>query len=180
MKSHPNSLSRPTSPSQPSAQSIAERLRKLRLERGWSLADVERISKGSVKAVVLGSYERCDRTLSLNRAIQLANIFSIPLIHLLAAPEKSAPVLTRTTMMVDLRRARILAEGLVNQNDTIFQTLSAFLAWIAARRCDWNGEIMSLREGDLSTLSLMTFMNEEALLIWLKEKRLLVTELNRL
>lgn len=179
MKSHPHSLSRPTSPSQPSAKSIAARLRKLRLERGWSLAEVERISKGSVKAVVLGSYERCDRTLSLNRAIQLANIFSIPLVHLLAAPEQSAPVLTRTTMVVDLRRARILAEGLINQGDPIFQTFSAFLSWIATRRCDWNGEIMSLRDGDLSTLSLMTFMNEEAFLIWLKEKRLIVTELNR-
>ena len=179
MKSHPHSLSRQTAPSQPSAKSIAGRLRKLRLERGWSLAEVERISKGSVKAVVLGSYERCDRTLSLNRAIQLANIFSIPLVHLLVAPEKSAPVLTRTTMVVDLRRTRILADDLISQSDPIFQTFSAFLAAIATRRCDWNGEIMSLRDGDLSTLSLMTFMNEEAFLIWLKEKRLVVTELNR-
>lgn len=163
---------------QPTPTSIAHRIRTLRLERGWSLADVERFSRGSLKAVVLGSYERGDRCLSLARAIQIANIFSIPLNHLLAAPEKCAPLLTRTAMMVDLRRTRRLAEDPLLACDPILMTLSAFLAWIATRRCDWNGEVMSLRDGDLSTLSIMTLMNEEAILKWLNEKGLIVTELN--
>lgn len=179
MKSHPRSQPRRTAPSQPSAKSIADRLRTLRRERGWSLADVERISKGSVKAVVLGSYERCDRTLSLNRAIELANIFSIPLIHLLAAPEKCAPTPTRASMMVDLRRTRMLAESSVGMEDRVLHTFSAFLAWIATRRCDWNGEVMSLRESDRATLALMTLMNEDELFDWLIQNRVLVTELDR-
>lgn len=180
MRSHPHSRSKTTAPSQPNARSIAERLRTLRRERGWSLADVERISKGSVKAVVLGSYERCDRTLSVNRAIELANIFSIPLIHLLAAPEKSAPVPTGATMMIDLRRARSLTENPAGMEDPALRTFSSFLAWIATRRCDWNGEVMSLRESDRATLALMTFMNENDVLDWLTQNRLLITELNRL
>lgn len=81
-------------------------------------------------------------------------------------------------MMVDLRRTRALAEDPLVEADPILKTFSAFLAWIATRRCDWNGEIMSLRNGDLSTLSIMTLMNEEAMLNWLNEKGLLVTELN--
>ncbi len=165
-------------PTQPTPASIAHRIRSLRLERRWSLADVERLSRGSLKAVVLGSYERGDRSLSLTRAIDIAEIFSIPLQHLLAAPEKTAPTLTRTEMMVDLRRTRALAQDPLAQSDPILMTFSAFLAWIATRRCDWNGEIMSLRNGDLSTLSIMTLMNEEAILNWLNEKGLLVTELN--
>lgn len=179
MKSHTHSQARATPPSQPSAKSIAERLRTLRRERGWSLADVERISKGSVKAVVLGSYERCDRALSLNRAIELANIFSIPLIHLLAAPEKSAPVPTRSTLMIDLRRTRSLAENSAGTEDAVLHIFSSFLAWIATRRSDWNGEVMSLRESDGATLALMTLMNENELLDWLTQNRLLVTELDR-
>lgn len=164
---------------QPTSVSIAHRIRTLRLERGWSLADVERLSRGSLKAVVLGSYERCDRSISLTRAIEIANIFSIPLNHLLAAPEKSAPTLTRTAMMVDLRRARTLSQDYLTQPDPLLKTLSAFIAWIATKRCDWNGEIMSLREGDIATLSMMTFTNEETILKWLNEKKLIVTELSR-
>lgn len=165
-------------PAQPTMASIAHRIRILRLERGWSLADVERFSRGSLKAVVLGSYERGDRSLSLARTIEIAGIFSIPLQHLLVAPEKTAPSLMRTEMMVDLRRTRALAEDPLAESDLILKTFSAFLAWIATRRCDWNGEIMSLRNGDLTTLSIMTLMNEEAMLNWLNAKGLLVTELN--
>lgn len=179
MKPHPHSKTGPSKLTQPSAISIAERLRTLRRERGWSLADVERISKGSVKAVVLGSYERCDRTLSLNRAIELADIFAIPLNHLLAAPEISAPVPTRATLMVDLRRARSLAENSDETEDQVLQTFTSFIAWIATRRCDWNGEVMSLREGDLSTLALMAMVNESELLDWLTRNKVLATELNR-
>lgn len=177
MKSHQKSAPQDM-PAQPTPTSIAHRIRTLRLERGWSLADVERLSRGSLKAVVLGSYERGDRSLSLARAIEIARIFSIPLPHLLVAPEKTAPTLTKTEMMVDLRRTRALAEDPLAEADPILKTFSAFLAWIATRRCDWNGEIMSLRHGDLSTLSIMTLMNEETMLNWLNEKGLLVTELN--
>ncbi len=179
MKKHSRLAPRVTAPVQPSAKSVAARIRTLRHERGWSLADVERISKGSLKAVVLGSYERGDRTLSLNRAIEIASIFSIPITHLLAPPQKSAPVPTRATMMIDLRRVRSLAEEPVRTNDQALHTLSRLLIWIANLRCDWNGEIMSLRESDRAILALMTTMNEDDLMNWLNQERILVTELNR-
>lgn len=166
-------------PTPPSARSIAARLRTLRHEKGWSLADVERLSKGSMKAVVLGSYERGDRTISLNRAIELANIFSIPLIHLLAAPEKPAPTSDRGVLMIDLRRTRTLVENPAETEEGVLRILATFLAWIATRRSDWNGEVMSLRESDGATLALMTSMNENELLDWLRQNKLLVTELDR-
>lgn len=165
--------------SQPSAKSIAERIRYLRRERGWSLADVERLSRGTLKAVVLGSYERGDRAISLNRAIQLATLFSVPLVHLLCAPEKTPPS-PRSTMMIDLRRARFLMENSTNHQDQTLQIFGTFIAWIANRRCDWNGEVMSLRNSDLGTLALMTYMSEDGLLAWLNRNELLITELNRL
>lgn len=179
MKAHPQPNAGLIKASQPSAKSIAERLRTLRRQRGWSLADVEKVSKGSIKAVVLGSYERCDRTISLNRAIELANVFAIPLNHLLAEPDKSAPTPTRARLMVDLRRTRNLMENSMEGADRVLQTLSSFLAWIATRRCDWNGEVMSLRESDCATLALMTLMNEGELLDWLAQHKILVTELDR-
>lgn len=179
MKTHSSLTPRATVPTQPSARSVAERIRALRRERGWSLADVERLSRGSLKAVVLGSYERGDRTISLKRAIEIANVFSIPLTHLLAAPQKSAPVPTRATMMIDLRRVQSLAEQPVHTKDQTLHTLSSLLVWIANLRCDWNGEIMTLRESDRAILALMTMMDEDELLNWLSQEKLLVTELGR-
>ncbi len=179
MKTHSRLTPRATVPDQPSARGVAERIRSLRRERGWSLADVERLSRGSLKAVVLGSYERGDRALSLNRAIEIANIFSIPLTHLLAAPQKTAPVPTRATMMIDLRRVRSLSEQPARTKDQALHTLSSLVVWIANLRCDWNGEIMSLRESDRAILALMTMMNEDDLLNWLSKERLLVTEPSR-
>lgn len=163
---------------QPSAADIAQRIRSLRRERGWSLVDVERLSHGTLKAVVLGSYERGDRALSLNRAIEIASIFSVPLHHLLAAPEELHPAPVRPRMVVDLRRARTLVEDPDRGEDRILTVTYTFLTWIARRRGDWNGEVMSLRECDHATLALMLLMTEEALDNWLNANRLLVTELN--
>jgi len=165
-------------PFQPSAQSIAARIRLLRRERGLSLTDVEKLSHGSLKAVVLGSYERGDRTISINRAIEIARIFSIPLHHLLSAPEKSAPMPTRPSLVIDLRRARSLVDNPARSEDRSLQTLYSFLIWIANRRCDWNGEVLSIREGDRATLALMTLMSEEQLREWLAQNKLLITALD--
>lgn len=164
---------------EPTTASIARRIRTLRCDRGWTLADVEKLSRGSLKAVVLASYERGDRSISLGRAIEIANLFSIPLHHLLEAPEKSAPSAVRTAMMIDLRRVRLLAKDPRKSGDRIFQTVSSLLAWVANRRCDWNGEILSLRESDRGTLALMTLLSEDELVNWLVLNQLLITAPNR-
>jgi transcriptional regulator with XRE-family HTH domain len=158
----------------PNARSIANRIRSIRLSRGWSLADVEVRSGGRVKVAALGSYERCDRALSLKRIIDLADIFGIPLNYLLGSPEKETTANLVTTLMIDLRRVRILTESSCAEQDLGFQALRIFLTRIAERRDDWNGEVMSLRRSDLETLALMTLKYETELLEWLAEHKLLV------
>jgi transcriptional regulator with XRE-family HTH domain len=71
---------------QPTPQSVANRLRSIRKSRGWTLHDVESKSDGSIKAVVMGSYERGTRAISLARALELANLFAIPIGDLLSDP----------------------------------------------------------------------------------------------
>lgn len=173
------SLTTKLSPSQPTAESIAERIRSLRRERGWSLADVEVLSKGQIKAVVLGSYERCDRAMSLSRTIELATLFNVPLAQLLCGSEKSEPACLRPTIMIDLRRSRALCEKRTEPDDQLLTAFSTFISWILNRRCDWNGEVMSLREGDLATLALMAFRSEKEVLTWLQANRLFFKELDR-
>ena len=152
---------------------VAQRIRKIRHDRGWSLADVEVISKGSIKAEVMGSYERCDRALSLKRTIEVANLFAVPLEYLLGIPEASSATSAHPALMIDLRKTRNLLQ--LHHEDPRLESFATFLTWISSRRGDWNGEILSLRSSDLSTLALMHFTSEEKFLSWLGEKGLLIT-----
>lgn len=157
---------------QPTTGSIAVRIRKLRKSHGWSLADVESISRGKLKAVVLGSYERGDRALSIKRAIELANLYSVPLHYLLAEPE-SEGLAKRKTLILDLRRIRS-ASG-IDEKSRLFAT---FISWIAGQRNDWNGEVMSLREGDLALLALLLISTEPGVIEWLEGQSFLFTGLS--
>lgn len=164
---------------QPSTTDIATRIRALRRARGWSLADVEKISKGRIKAVVLGSYERSDRSLSVRRAIELANLYSVPLAHLLCTPDTQTaldPLGSR--IVIDLRKASRLTPTKSTDAERI-RIFTTFIAWIASQRSDWNGEVLSLRRSDLAALALITFTSEGAILEWLRVERLLLTEPNR-
>ncbi|MCX6430238.1 MAG: helix-turn-helix transcriptional regulator [Actinobacteria bacterium] len=157
--------------SQPTSLSISFRLRALRLARGLSLMDIEKATHGRFNAATLGSYERSDRSLSIARAIELANFYQIPLAHLVdepSAPEKSAP----TQLVFDLRNIRLATEA-----STYKSALINFLSFIAKQRSDWNGEVLSVRSADLSTLALMLQISETELLASLEEKRFLLKKL---
>ncbi len=94
---------------QPTTKSVAARIRSIRKSRSWTLHDIESKSNGSIKAVVMGSYERGTRAISLARALELANLFAIPIADLLGdfslASEKSAH-----SQRFDQRRVSQLAQ----------------------------------------------------------------------
>ena len=71
---------------------VGAQLRSIREARGLSLADVERLSERTVKAAVLGAYERGERRVSVPRAAQIASAYGITLDVLLFGQ----PVTTRT------------------------------------------------------------------------------------
>ncbi|MDP1721201.1 MAG: helix-turn-helix domain-containing protein [Candidatus Nanopelagicaceae bacterium] len=154
---------------QPTQESIALRIRRIRKDHGWSLADVQKLSKGHFKAVVLGSYERGDRSMSLQRAIDLAALYQVPLHYLIQDEELPFRTL-RNALILDLRRVR--SHSAVDEKSRL---LATFAEWISHQRNDWNGEVMTLRAGDLSLLGLLLFSSEVAVEEWLVEKKLLFT-----
>jgi len=161
---------------QTSPADIATRLRAIRKGRGLSLAQVEKLSHGAIKAVVLGSYERLDRSLSVTRAIELADLYGVPLAHLLgSSPEQLLPDLQRNRIVIDLRRASRLSSLAVEGREKI-RIFTTFIAWIASQRSDWNGEVLSLRRNDMSTLALLTFTSESAVIDWLLQEKLILKE----
>ena len=141
----------------------AEQLRTIRKSKGWSLQDVERHSNGKWKAVVVGSYERSDRAISLKKAIALMGFYQVPISELF--PESSARITSRS---ITLDLVKINASLLPQA-----ERLRNFTRALSNRRKDWNGYILTIRDNDLAFLSLLLNLNDVATLDYLREAEFL-------
>ena len=65
------------------AKALGARLRAIRQQQGLSLQGVEEKSGGRWKAVVVGSYERGDRAVTVARLNELAEFYRVPIAELL-------------------------------------------------------------------------------------------------
>jgi transcriptional regulator with XRE-family HTH domain len=136
---------------QPTTTTISARIRAQRKARSLTLQDIERLSNGRIKAVVMGSYERGSRAISLARTIEIANLFAIPISELIEEsknPERGSD----DQLVFDLRKLREISLAMTGSE---ISKINTFLSAICARRRDWNGEILTLRSTDLDTLTLV-------------------------
>ena len=136
---------------QPTTSSISARIRKQRKARSLTLQDIESLSAGSIKAVVMGYYERGTRAISVARAIEIANLFAIPLSELIEEPRAKEGG-NDGLIVFDLRRLH-RAENQISSPE--ISKLKIFVRAICAKRRDWNGEVLTIRSGDLDTLTLV-------------------------
>jgi transcriptional regulator with XRE-family HTH domain len=151
-------------------KAIAASLRAIRKQQGLTLKEVEERSAGRWKAVVIGSYERCDRSLSLNKAISLAHFYQVPLDELLGLnSQKPLGGAATGRTIVDMRALSAL--DFVDERTTL---LKSFLGALCAKRRDWNGEVLSLRLSDISVLGLLLTLHESDVQSWLTEKGLML------
>ena len=128
----------------PTIQALAASIRRIRKSKGWTLKDVEKASGGIWKAVVIGSYERCDRALSLNKAIALAAFYKVPLDEMLGITPPLEVKVDRLTF--DLRKVK-------ESREPSLAPLQRFVSAISTARRDWNGEVLSVRGSDALALS---------------------------
>jgi transcriptional regulator with XRE-family HTH domain len=175
-------MSRPKSElpfSQPTTTTISARIRAHRKARSLTLSDIERLSNGSIKAVVMGSYERGSRAISLARTIEIANLFAIPLADLIE--ERVTPFSTSSgPLLFDLRQLNGLTSKNVRTDTSEIMKIRNFLNAICARRRDWNGEVLTLRSSDFDTLTLILDMPTSAVKALLNEEGLLIRATNPL
>ena len=153
---------------------ICARIRALRISKGLSLSDVEIQSQHRIRAVVLGSYERGDRSLSVKRAITIADFYGVPLSYLLEPPNSSYEPPLRA--VIDLRRIRSMMadQAHIARGDAGLSTVLRFIAAVVARRNDWNGEVLSIRAGDLTALAMSIGKNSDEVKEMLDENQLLL------
>ena len=123
-------------------ESLQERVRQIRQSQGLTLQDVAARSKGEISAIALGSYERGDRSISARKIIQIAHLYGVPVSELFKPSDKN---LEAGRIVIDLRKLTLT-------EDPIGKQLLIILKRIVAMRRDWNGEVISLRSGDVSNL----------------------------
>src|SRR5690242_2832093 len=98
------------------ARALGSKLRAIRAQQHLSLHGVERRSEGRWKAVVVGSYERGDRAVSVQRLAELAEFYGVAVGDLLPPESGSfggasggAPPLSRIVLNLD--RVAALDDG---------------------------------------------------------------------
>ena len=153
---------------------VSSRLRAFRIAKGLTLHEVEVTSNRRIRAVVLGSYERGDRTLSVRMAIVIAQFYGVPLSYLLEEPEK--PAGKASAVILDLRRFRlIMADStLPPRINSTLRSAITFTGEIIKLRNDWNGEIISLRSSDMVLLAAAIGIHQYKLEEILRSHRLLI------
>jgi transcriptional regulator with XRE-family HTH domain len=130
------------------AKALGSRLRAIRTQQGLSLHGVEEKSKGRWKAVVVGSYERGDRAVTVQRLAELAEFYGVPIAELLPEGTPNAATEPPPRLVIDLERLHT-----VESDDR--RLLARYAATIQSQRGDYNGRVLSIRQDDLRTLAVM-------------------------
>lgn len=130
-------------------KALGAKLRAIRQQQGLSLHGVEQKSEGRWKAVVVGSYERGDRAVTVAKLAELAEFYGVPVTELLPDSSPGRPVREQPRKLVlDLERLRDLTVEPA-------QPLARYAASIQAQRGDYNGRVLSIRQEDMRALAVI-------------------------
>jgi transcriptional regulator with XRE-family HTH domain len=130
------------------AKALGARLRAIRTQQGLSLHGVEEKSQGRWKAVVVGSYERGDRAVTVQRLAELADFYGVPVNELLPEGSAVAAAEPAARLVIDL-------EQLSSVPPDKAAPLARYAATIQSQRGDYNGRILSIRQEDLRSLAVI-------------------------
>jgi transcriptional regulator with XRE-family HTH domain len=130
------------------ARSLGARLRAIRTQQGLSLHGVEERSQGRWKAVVVGSYERGDRAVTVQRLAELADFYGVPVSALLPDAGSGSVVEAPPRLVIDLERLGSVPAERAGP-------LARYASTIQSQRGDYNGKVLSIRQDDLRTLAVI-------------------------
>ncbi|MFA9445092.1 transcriptional regulator [Egicoccus sp. AB-alg6-2] len=140
---------------------VGERLRRVRVDRGLSLQDVERRSEGRWKAAVIGSYERGDRNITATRLLELAEFYGVAPGEVLPGEAQVRHPDETVGIVLDLERLDALGER--------WRALRRYCESIQVQRGDFNRRVLSVRGDDLRALAVIQDVGPDELLEQLRE-----------
>ncbi len=120
------------------AKALGAKLRGIRQQQGLSLHGVEQKSGGRWKAVVVGSYERGDRAVTVQKLAELADFYGVPVVELLPEGRVPSGAEPATKIVINLERLQQLPAEKVGP-------LARYAATIQSQRGDYNGKVLSIR-----------------------------------
>ena len=135
------------------AKALGARLRAIRTQQGLSLHGVEQKSQGRWKAVVVGSYERGDRAVTVQRLVELAEFYGVSVTELIPDPNAPQGV---PRIVLDLDK---LAEVPRDQG----MPLTRYASTIQSQRGSPGGRTLPIRVEDLRALAVIYDASPRAL-----------------
>jgi len=153
------------------AKSLGARLRSIRQQQGLSLQGVEEKSSGRWKAVVVGSYERGDRAVTVSRLAELAEFYRVPVAELLP-DDASVRHGSAGKVVLDLERLYDLKDD----EDHNLTYIARYARAIQQQRGDYNGRVLSIRADDLRALAIVYDCSTDDLVERLTEHGVLVED----
>jgi transcriptional regulator with XRE-family HTH domain len=139
------------------ARELGARLRAIREQRGWSLRDVHETSQGRFTGSAVGTYERGERGISVQRLSELAQLYGVPVERFL--PE--SPVREserdgwRSTGEAPKEKVVIDLAALEGQTKPEFGPVRRYIDTIKLQRGDFNGRVLSVRSSDVWAMAAM-------------------------
>ena len=130
------------------ARTLGARLRAIRTQQGLSLTSVEEKSRGRWKAVVVGSYERGDRGVTVEKLALLAEFYGVPVTELIPGDVAPPPLEPLPKLVIDLQRLSHLPADTAGP-------LARYVAAIQNQRHDYGGRVLSVRHEDLRALAVI-------------------------
>jgi transcriptional regulator with XRE-family HTH domain len=130
------------------AKALGAKLRGIRQQQGLSLHGIEQKSGGRWKAVVVGSYERGDRAVTVQKLAELADFYAVPVAELLPEGRVPSNAEPATKIVINLERLGQLPAEQVGP-------LARYAATIQSQRGDYNGKVLSIRTEDLRSLAII-------------------------
>ena len=130
------------------ARALGSRLRAIRTQQGMSLHGVEEQSTGRWKAVVVGTYERGDRAVTVQRLAELADFYGVPSARCCRTPGAAPSSRRRRDWSSTWRLCGSVPAERAGP-------LARYAATIQGQRGDYNGKVLSIRQDDLRTLAVI-------------------------
>jgi transcriptional regulator with XRE-family HTH domain len=136
---------------------VGQELKKIRKQRGLSLAEVEALSAGRWKAVVVGSYERADRAITVGRLSSLMALYQAPISAIFPSGASTTPstrAITASPSADVPTTPWTINLGKRQEISSLSYSLAQFITHIINARGDWNGHVLTLRQSDLELIAI--------------------------
>lgn len=151
---------------------LGDRLRAIRQQQGLTLQQVEKLSGGQWKAVVVGSYERGDRAVSVSKLAELGAFYNVPVGELL--PKDDLPTAhagaPSPRIKLDLRK---LADDAL---DPELAPVARYAHTIQLQRGDFNGNVLTIRGEDVRALAVVLDADPDELVDRLERAGLIASD----